>query len=131
MLDPPCPNLTADGACLRNGGGGRPHEDFCRHTCHYYQLRVLKRPEMQPAPIVDYGLGSIAKRGIDATTFGMGKRAATVIARIFGRKNCGCLARAKCLNQLVPDVRKIKGKRWLKLLPQIMACLGVSDRGAT
>lgn len=78
----------------------------------------------QPQPQYPNGLGTLVTHGIDAASFGLAKPVATSIAKVFGAKTCSCNARAACLNQLVPDVRKVDALGWLMLSSQILACIG-------
>lgn len=64
---------------------------------------------------------------IDLRTHGMGKIAATAIAKFFGRKNCGCEARARCMNQAVPDVRALSPFGWVLATPGLLMCIGAKD----
>jgi len=67
------------------------------------------------------GLGTLARRGIDMVSLGMAKPLAMALARMMGKPNCGCDAREKTLNELVPDVRMVKGAMgWARLVPKIL-----------
>jgi len=78
-----------------------------------------------------YGLGTVIRKGIDVTTFGFGKAIAERFAKAFTKRpNCGCAARAKCLDELMPDVRVFAGMSWVEragLLPGIWKCMRAKD----
>lgn len=74
-------------------------------------------------PTLPHGLGTMTRRGIDATTIGLGKIIADKIARAFGAKNCECAAREACLNALVPDVRDMTAAKWAATVWKIRKCV--------
>ena len=66
------------------------------------------------------GLGTLARRGIDAASFGLAKPLAMKLAKIMGAKNCGCDARERWLNELVPNVATVGKMEWMRLAPKIL-----------
>lgn len=46
------------------------------------------------------GLGDLVEKVINFVTFGYGKKIATVIAKFFGYKNCGCDKRKNKWNKI-------------------------------
>ncbi|MCL2647958.1 MAG: hypothetical protein FWD61_13255 [Phycisphaerales bacterium] len=70
------------------------------------------------------GFGTLARNGIAIASLGMAKPIATAIAKAMGKPDCGCLARMKYMNRLVPDVATVGVADWIKLTPKILAVLG-------
>ena len=48
------------------------------------------------------GLGDVVERAIDRVTLGQGKKVATRVATLAGKKDCGCNRRRDKLNEMVP-----------------------------
>ena len=96
-------------------------------TSTHYEISDADFQKLHDKYANTVGLGSVVSKGIDLASFGMAKPVATSIAKAFGASSCGCDARAKCLNELVPDVSKIKPVDWLWLAPRILKCIGASE----
>ena len=92
----PCDKITDAGWCpvlrLAHPSGG-----VCR-SCPHYTGPPARTPSgstpTQP------GLGDKIEKAIDTLTFGKAKKAANKIARMMGKKDCGCEKRKKALNRL-------------------------------
>jgi len=115
-----CPHFD-NGRCARNKYGGKPSIYHCTQCLNEITIGGKILP---PPPAFPRGLGTLTRRGIDITSFGLARPIAEAIAKILTAKNCGCNGREACLDKLVPDVRAVGALGWLALAPRILACAG-------
>ena len=94
---------------LTNGSSyvipSRVYEQYAQFRNQSEWDRIDKKTELQSnsylsQPIKGKGLGDKIESAINLATFGKGKRVAKRLARILGKKDCGCNSRKKALNDL-------------------------------